>query len=145
MDEAHYKKLLAMEARSARKGAFFKGVVVGALLMVSTFSGIAWYLWANRLQYAATASQYVASDFLWSIFRYFPDGYVTNNREKFVDTLDRFTNAASFGRITKEDFQALSAKVMEGIHDRKLTYQEIDDILQLMSEAAGGRGEEAHE
>lgn len=145
MDEAKYKKLLALEVSSAKKSAFIKGLLVGVLLMLSTFSGIAWYLWANRFQYAATASQYVASDFLWSIFRYFPDGYVTNNREKFVDTLDRFTNAASFGRITKDDFQALSAKVMEGIHDRKLTYQEIDDILQLMSEAAGGEGEEARE
>ncbi len=143
MDEAKYKKLLAMEVRSARKGAFFKGVFVGVLLMVSTFSGIAWYVWSHRMEYAASASQYVASDFMWNIFRYFPDGYVSNNREKFVDTLDRFTNAASFGRITKDDFQALSAKVMEGIGDHKLTYQEIDDILLLMSEAAGG-GEESH-
>ena len=143
MDEAKHKKLLALEVSAAKKRAFIKGLLVGVLLMVSTFSGIAWYLWSNRMQYAATASQYVASDFMWNIFRYFPDGYVTNNREKFVDTLDRFTNAASFGRITKDDFQALSAKVLEGIHDRKLTYQEIDDILLLMSQAAGG-GEDAH-
>ncbi len=136
MDEAKYKKLIATEVSSAKKGAFFKGVFVGVLLMVSTFSGGAWYLWSNRMQYAATASQYVASDFMWNMFRYFPDGYVSNNREKFVDTLDRFTNAASFGRITKSDFQALSTKVIEGIQDRKLTYQEIDAILQVMSEAA---------
>lgn len=144
MDDAKYKKLLTVEIRAAKKGAFFKGLVVGILLMVSTFSGVAWYLWSHRMQYAATASQYVASDFLWNIFRYFPDGYVTNNREKFVDTLDRFTNAASFGKITKDDFQALSAKVMAGIEDRKLTYQEIDDILLLMSEAAGGTDESEH-
>ncbi len=144
MDEAKYKKLLAAEARAARRGAFFKGVIVGVLLMVSTFSGIAWYLWSNRMQYAATASQYVASDFMWNVFRYFPDGYVTNNREKFVDTLDRFTNAASFGKITKNDFQALSTKVMEGIQDRKLTYQEIDGILLLMSQAAESGHEGAH-
>lgn len=143
MDEAKYKKLLALEISAAKKGAFFKGLAVGVLLMVSTFSGLGWYLWSNRMQYAATASQYVASDFLWNIFRYFPDGYVTNNREKFVDTLDRFTKAASFGKITKDDFQALSTKVMAGIEDRMLTYQEIDDILLLMSQAAGGE-EEAH-
>ncbi|MEK7727149.1 MAG: hypothetical protein AAB354_01985 [candidate division KSB1 bacterium] len=144
MDDTKYKKLLAVEVRAARKGAFFKGILVGVLLMLSTFSGLAWYLWSHRMQYAATASQYVASDFLWNVFRYFPDGYVTNNREKFVDTLDRFTNAASFGKITKDDFQALSAKVMEGIGDHKLTYQEIDDILLLMSQAAGGENNEAH-
>lgn len=144
MDEAKYKKLLAAEVGAAKKSAFIKGLLVGVLLMVSTFSGIGWYLWSNRMQYAATASQYVASDFMWNIFRYFPDGYVSSNREKFVDTLDRFTNAASFGRITKDDFQALSAKVMEGIHDRKLTYQEIDDILLLMSQAAGGGEEDSH-
>lgn len=144
MDEAKSKKLVAAEVSAARKSAFFKGILVGVLLMVSTFSGIGWYLWSNRMQYAASASQYVAGDFLWNVFRYFPDGYVTKNREKFVDTLDRFTNAASFGNITKSDFQALSAKVMEGIHDHKLTYEEIDDILLLMSEAAGGAEEGSH-
>jgi hypothetical protein len=144
MDEAKYKKLLAVEVSAAKRGAFFRGVLVGVLLMVSAFSGLAWYLWSNRLQYAATASQYVASDFMWNMFRYFPDGYVSNNREKFVDTLDRFTNAASFGRITKDDFQALSAKVIAGIEDRKLTYREIDDILLFMSQAAGGGEEDSH-
>lgn len=144
MDEAKYKKLLVVEISAAKKSAFFKGLVVGVLLMVSTFSGIGWYLWSNRMQYAASASQYVASDFMWNIFRYFPDGYVTNNREKFVNTLDRFTNAASFGKITKDDFQALSAKVMESIGDHKLTYQEIDDILLLMSQAASDGEEGSH-
>ncbi len=144
MDEAKYKKLLAMEVGAAKKRAFIKGILVGVLLMVSAFSGIGWYLWSNRMQYAAAASQYVASDFMWNMFRYFPDGYVSNNREKFVDTLDRFTNAASFGKITKNDFQALSTKVMAGIQDRKLTYQEIDDILLLMSQAAEGGEEGSH-
>ena len=136
MDEAKYKKLLDAEVGIIKKRVFVRGLLTGMLAAFLLLGAIGGYLWTNRMQYAASAAQYVAGDFLWNLFRYFPDGYVSKNREKFVDTLDQFTNAISFGKITKDDFQALSATIMEGIRDRKLTYQEIDAILQQMNEAA---------
>lgn len=138
MDEAKYKKLLDIEVGLIKKRVFMRGLLTGLLAAVVLFSAIGAYLWSNRMQYAASAAQYVAGDFLWNLFRYFPDGYVSRNREKFVDTLDAFTNAVSFGQVTKNDFQELSAIIMTGIEDRKLTYQEVDAILQRMNEAAQG-------
>jgi hypothetical protein len=138
MDEAKYKKLLDTEVGMIKKRVFVRGLLVGMLSALILFGSAGAYLWANRMQYAASAAEYVAGDFLWTVFRYFPDGYVSNNREKFVNTLDAFTNAVSFGQITKSDFQHLSAKFMASAQDRKLTYQEIDEILQLMNEAAAG-------
>jgi hypothetical protein len=138
MDEAKYQKLLATEVGMIKKRIFVRGLLAGMLAMLMILSSVGGYFWVNRMQYAASAAEYVAGDFLWSVFRYFPDGYVSNNREKFVSTLDAFTNAVSFGKITKSDFQQLSASFMASLQDRKLTYQEIDDILRIMNEAAEG-------
>ncbi len=136
MDEAKYKRLLAAEVGMIKKRVFMRGLLVGVLSTFILLGAIGGYFWVNRMQYVASAAEYVAGDFLWNIFRYFPDGYVTKNREKFVDTLDVFTNAISFGKVTKSDFQNISATIMAGIQDRKLTYQEIDAILEQMNEAA---------
>ncbi len=138
MDEAKYRKLLDAEVRMIKKRVFMRGLGAGMLAAFLLLGTIGGYFWVNRMQYLASAAEYVAGDFLWNLFRYFPDGYVTKNREKFVDTLDQFTNAISFGKVTKSDFQRLSATIMEGIKDRKLTYQEIDAILLQMNEAAQG-------
>ncbi|MGH7491792.1 MAG: hypothetical protein ACREOO_05305 [bacterium] len=138
MDDAKYKKLLDTEVGMIKKRIFVRGILVGVLSTVLLLGAAGGYFWANRMQYAASAAEYVAGDFLWSVFRYFPDGYVSNNREKFINTLDAFTNAVSFGKITQSDFQRLSATFMASLQDRKLTYQEIDDILRLMNEAADG-------
>src|SRR5262245_46109549 len=103
MDEAKYQKLLATEVGMMKKRIFVRGLLAGMLAMLIILSSVGGYFWVNRMQYAASAAEYVAGDFLWSVFRYFPDGYVSNNREKFVNTLDAFTNAVSFGKITKSD------------------------------------------
>ena len=138
MDEAKYQKLLDAEVGMIKRRVFMRGLLVGMLSAFVLLGAIGGYFWVNRMQYAASAAEYVAGDFLWNLFRYFPDGYVSKNREKFVNTLDVFTNAVSFGQITKSDFQKLSATIMAGIQDRKLTYQEIDAILEQMNEAAQG-------
>jgi hypothetical protein len=143
MDEARYQKTLNAEIGIIKKRIFIRGLLAGVLSTVIMLGAIGGYLWVNRMQYVASAAEFVAGDFLWSVFRYFPDGYVTKNREKFVDTLDNFTNAISYGKITKGDFQQLSATIMDGIRDRKLTYQEIDAILLQMNEAAQGTSNSA--
>ena len=138
MDEAKYKKLLDTEVCMITNRVFWRGLITGMLSTLILLGSAGGYFWVNRMQYAASAAEYVAGDFLWNVFRYFPDGYVSNNKEKFINTLDAFTNAVSFGKITKSDFQQLSATFMASLQDRKLTYQEIDDILRLMNEAADG-------
>jgi len=140
MDEAKYQKVLEAEVGIIKKKVFVRGFLIGMLATCTLLGAVGGYFWVNRMQYAAAAAEYVAGDFLWNLFRYFPDGYVSKNREKFVDTLDNFTNAISFGKVTKSDFQRLSATIMEGIKDHKLTYQEIDAILAQMNEAAQGGG-----
>jgi len=137
MDESKYQKLLAIEVRMIKKRVFLRGLLLGFVLALVLLSSFAGYFWMNRSQYAASAVDYVAGEMLWKLFRHFPDGYVTRNRDRVVEALDNFTNAASYGRITKKDFRAIADKVMASVKDRKMTYQEIDAILELMNEAAG--------
>lgn len=136
MDEGKYQKLLAMEVSLIKRRIWLRGMLAGALLVLLLAGTVTAYFWLNRGKYLQVAASWVAGDLFYELFRYFPDGYVTNNKEKFVTTLDAFVNAAARDEITKYDLQQLAAALVSHIQDRRLTYKEVDEILMLMEIAA---------
>src|SRR5262245_66216892 len=101
MEEAKYRKLRDTEVGMIKRRIFVRGLLAGVLLTLTLLGSAGGYFWVNRMHYAASAAEYVAGDFLWNVFRYFPDGYVSNNREKFVSQLDAFHNDFYFYENTR--------------------------------------------
>lgn len=136
MDENKYQKLLALEVKLVKRRMFWRGLLAGIFIAITLAGSISAYFWLNREKYLQTAVSWVAGDVLYELFRYFPDGYVTNNKEKFITALDAFVNAASRNEVTKYDLQKLASTIVTHIQDRQLTYKEIDEILMVMEVAA---------
>lgn len=141
MDEGRYQKLLAVEVGMIKRRVFFGGMLAGFLLAFGVAGGAGYYLWSNRMQYVDSAVGLVAGDMAYNFFRHFPDAYVSLNRDKFIDALDAFTNAASKGQVNEADLQRIAARMMEYLsearqNDRRLEYKEVDEILLLLQQAA---------
>ena len=92
------------------------------------------FAYLNRTKIVEKALYFAASNLLEEVFSSFPDAYLSNNRERVIKTLDDFTNASSANKISKEEFREIGSKTVRAIADRRLTYQEITEILDKMDE-----------
>jgi hypothetical protein len=61
---------------------------------------------------------------------------MTNNRERVIQTLDEFTNAMQYQRVSREDFRDIARQIFAMLQDRRLTYQELDGLLESLHKAA---------
>jgi hypothetical protein len=129
-------KILEIERNLAGRRGFRKGLIAGltvVLLPILVLGFVA-------LQNPGAALEFAAENFLMdyaeSIFAGFPEAYMTNNRERVLQTLDEFTNAMQSQRVSKEDFRGLGRQIFGALQDRRLTYQELDGLLTAMQEAA---------
>jgi len=129
-------KVLEIERNLAGRRGFWKGALAGVgviVLLVGLMGFIA-------LQNPAATVEFVVENFLMDyvegVFAGFPDAYMTNNRERVIQTLDEFTNAMQYQRIGKDDFRVIARQMFAALQDRRLTYQELDGLLATMQEAA---------
>lgn len=129
-------KILEIERNLAGRRGFWKGLLtgVGVLLLLMGVTGFI------ILQNPAATFEFAADHFLMgymeSLFAGFPDAYMTNNRERVIQTLDDFTNAMQYQRISQDDFRNIARQMFAALQDRRLTYQELDGLLATMQEAA---------
>ncbi|MGH7601934.1 MAG: hypothetical protein ACREOI_36690 [bacterium] len=129
-------KILEIERNLAGRRGFWKGLLTGLAVIVLLIGGIGLIAWQNP----AGTLEFVAENFLLgymeSLFAGFPDAYMTNNRERVIQTLDEFTNAMQYQRVSQEDFREIARQIFAMLQDRRLTYQELDGLLESLHKAA---------
>jgi hypothetical protein len=129
-------KILEIERNLAGRRGFWKGLLAGLAVMVLLIGGMGLIAWQNP----AGTLEFVAENFLLgymeSLFAGFPDAYMTNNRERVIQTLDEFTNAMQYQRVSQEDFRGIARQIFAMLQDRRLTYQELDGLLESLHQAA---------
>ncbi len=131
-------KILEIEKNLAGRRGFGKGLLTGVLTMFLLFIGAGFVIWQNKEK----AIEYVAShffmDYAENLFAGFPDGYMTYNRERVLAVLDEFTNAMAAQRVSRDDFRAIFREILGDLRDQRLTYQELEALLQHFEQAARG-------
>lgn len=130
------KKMLIVEKQLAKKLGFRKGLVVGIFIPVLLFSFIVIALIFARPFVEQKIGEFILSRAMTELFTAFPDAYFSNNREKVITAFDDFTNAASMNKISSGEFGTIGRRFLSSVRDKQLTYQELDQILDMMQKAS---------
>lgn len=129
-------KILEIEKSLAAGRGFWKGLLTGVLTIVLLLAVMAFIVWQNQTATLEFVANHFLMDYAESVFAGFPDAYMTNNRERVIQTLDDFTNAMQYQRVSKEDFREIARQIFAALQDRRLTYQEMDALLAGLEKAA---------
>lgn len=129
-------KILEIERNLAGRRGFWKGLLTGVVVLLLLLGGVGLMIFQNPAATLEFAADHFLMDYMESLFAGFPDAYMTNNRERVIQTLDDFTNAMQYQRVSKDDFRAIARQMFAALQDRRLTYQELDGLLATMQEAA---------
>ena len=129
-------KILEIERNLAGRRGFWKGLLTGVAVLLLLLAGTGFMILQNPAATLEFAADHFLMDYLEGLFAGFPDAYMTNNRERVIQTLDDFTNAMQYQRVSPDDFRAIARQMFAALQDRRLTYQELDGLLATMQEAA---------
>ncbi|HDL17416.1 MAG TPA: hypothetical protein ENH29_00005 [Bacteroidetes bacterium] len=122
MPDAKIEKLIEIEKSSAKKAGFRQGLLVGFFIPVLFLSVIVIVLTLSRPYVEKKVGEYVVTKVVGDVFSAFPDAY--------------FTNAASNHKISNAEFNRLGRQFLTSLKDKRLTYKELDSVLQTMTDAA---------
>jgi hypothetical protein len=129
-------RILEIEKKLAGRRGFWKGLLAGLAVMVLLLGGMSLIAWQNPVGTLEFVAENFLLDYMESLFAGFPDAYMTNNRERVIQTLDEFTNAMQYQRVSREDFRDIARQIFAMLQDRRLTYQELDGLLESLHKAA---------
>ena len=131
-----FEKLLAIERRAAHRSGFWKGLLLGlgSFWLIAAI-GIA-ILVVNKESLMNESANLVMGGIMKDVFESFPDGYWTYNQDKIIPILDRFTNAAADHKISRSNYRKISRAIMYSLKDRRLTYKELENLLDLLNKVA---------
>lgn|GEM_PF-3407725 len=129
-------KILEIERNLAGRRGFWKGLLAGFAGVILLFGLLGFLALRNPAATLEFAAENFLMDYMESIFAGFPDAYMTNNRDRVIQTLDDFTNAMQYNQVSRDDFRNISRQIFSTLQDRRITYQEMDAILQSLEQAA---------
>jgi hypothetical protein len=132
-------KILEIEKSMAGRLGFWKGMCAGVLTFFLLLMGTGFWAWQNKEKVVEYVASQFFMDYAKNLFAGFPDGYMTHNRERVLLVLDEFTNAMAAQRVSQEDFHAIFREFLGGLRDHRLTYQELESLLQHFERAARGQ------
>jgi len=128
------EKLLSIEKKMSYKTGLkvgFLGGIISVFFLIVLLLSIA-FLFRKPLQEKFLNT--VVSSTAEQIFSSFPDGYYTHNRDRVMQALDDFANAAADHKLTKQDYTRIAQMVIQDLQDKRLTYQELTDLVNKISE-----------
>jgi len=134
--EKNIEKLVEIERKAAYHSGLFRGILlgVGTIWLIAIMAVVIVVI--NKETFLNGAVNFVLGNVMEDVFQSFPDGYWTRNSKRIVPILDQFTNAASEHKISNSEYKKISRAVMYALKDRRLTYQEIENILKLLKDAS---------
>jgi hypothetical protein len=129
-------KILELEKSLAGRRGFWKGLATGFLVIVLLLAGFGMLIWQNPTGVVEFVAGHFLMGYAENLFAGFPDAYMTYNRDRVLQVLDDFTNAMAAQRISREDFRAIFRQFLAALQDQRLTYQELEALLQHLEQAA---------
>lgn len=114
---------------------FMNGFFLGLATSIILILGLLLILWINRGRIIEEALNYAFPALAEEIFKAMPDAYISVNIEKVITTFDAFTNAASDNAISRKDFKKFGKLLANVLKDKKITWHEMDDIINMMQNA----------
>ena len=129
-------KILELEKSLAGRRGFWKGLATGFLVVVLLLAGVGVFIWQNPTAVVEFVAGHFLMDYAENLFSGFPDAYMTYNRERVLKVLDEFTNAMAAERVSRDDFRAIFREILGDLRDQRLTYQELEALLQHLEQAA---------
>ncbi len=136
IEERDFEKLLKIEKRLAHRSGFWKGLLVGLGSFWLIAAIIILLLIVNKQSLLSESANLIMGNIMEDVFESFPDGYWTYNQDKIIPILDRFTNAAADHKISRSDYHKISRAIMYSLKDRRLTYKELENLLDLLNKAS---------
>jgi len=130
-----YEKLYGIEKNQIRKKSIWQGILIGFLASWLFLGGLVFVAWLNQDNITEAALEYLVNNYMRELFESFPDAYVSNNQHKIMPILDNFANSAAAKRVTPAEFKVIGKTVIGSLKDKKLTYEEITNILNLMDKS----------
>jgi hypothetical protein len=129
-------KILEIEKKMAGRRGFWKGLAVGFLLNVLLLVGTGIFVWQNKEEALELIASHFLLNYAESLFSGFPDAYMTIRGERVLEVLDQFTNAMQYQRVTRDDFNDIARQAFSALQDQRLTYQELDELLDRLERAS---------
>lgn len=131
-NQEQINKLIELEKSAAKKSGFKFGLVVGIFIPILLASITMITLIFSKSYIEKKVGEYIVSNVMNEVFTAFPDAYFTHNREKIIKIFDDFTNAASNHKIGSGEFKLVGHQFLSALKDKRLTYEELDQILTSM-------------
>jgi hypothetical protein len=129
-------KILEIEKNMAAGRGFWKGLLVGVAAVMLLMGVAGFLIWQNQAATLEFVADHFLMGYLENLFAGFPEAYMTNNRERVIQTLDTFTNAMQNQQVSKDDFREIARQIFAALKDQRLTYQELDGLLAHLQKAA---------
>lgn len=129
---AYQEKAFALERRLLKRRAFVRGLVIGCVFLLILEGVLMAAAYSQREAIVKVLAKHFLAEYMEEFFAGFPDAYMTYNRDRVLLVLDNFTNAVAAHKVKKEVFNELLTKILQAISDRKVSYQEIDELLKIM-------------
>ena len=130
--------LKRLETKAIKKKSFRYGFVFGFFSTYILLGILIFSLFPNKQLIIKNGLSVVAAEYFKDIIKAFPDGYITNNKERVLDVFDSFVNGAAKNKVSNSEFRKISETSMIALQDGQLKYQELDAILELMEQAVKG-------
>ncbi len=130
------KKVLQLERKLAFRRGFWRGVAIGLLVPVLLVFALGVGLYTNRAAVVPWMVDTFMIDYIEDLFAGFPDAYMSFNRDRVLEALDNFTNAVAAKKVDRADFRRIGRLFFSIVKDKKITYQEMDQVLNALNEAA---------
>ncbi len=127
-------RAIELEKRMARRVGFWRGFAVGMLVLIAMLVAGVFTAYLFREDIAVSVINKVGARYAEDLFAAFPEAYMTNNREKVLDTLDGFTNAVAANHVPREQIEVIGRQVLEALRDKRISYQEMDAILEALQQ-----------
>ena len=130
-----YEKLYGIEKKQIKRRSRLQGILIGFLATWLLLGGLIFIGWLNQDNITEAALEYLVNNYMRELFESFPDAYVSNNQHKIMPILDNFTNSAAAKRVTPAEFKVIGKALINSLKDKKLTYEEITNVLNLMDKS----------
>ncbi len=130
-----YDKLYGIEKNQIRRKSRWQGILIGFFASWLSLGSLVFIGWLNKDNITEASLEYLVNNYMGELFQSFPDAYVSNNQHKIMPILDSFANSAAAKRVTSAEFKVIGKNLIGALKDKKLTYEEITNVLALMDKS----------
>ncbi|MDQ7054813.1 MAG: hypothetical protein Q9P14_18710 [candidate division KSB1 bacterium] len=131
--------MLQIEKKMAFRSGLWRGIAIGFFIPILLLLMALSIAYAKREALMEWAMDRYVIRYAEDLFAGFPDAYMSYNRDRVFETLDNFTNAVADKKVDRHDFARIGKLVLSIIEDKRISYEEMEQLLTALNKAAKGR------